>query len=252
MARTSVAGWLPERPPDRAWRGRRGRTAAAATREQDRAAGGRERRFVDLGERGTARGSVALKVLPKQRRIRAYLRWYVDRRTHTAYIGEVAEPTRAANLRAAWCMARSAGLLKATPESWATSPASRAVMRANKGRDTHAEMAVRSALHAMGLRYRVGIRPLDGLRRTADVVFSRELVAVFIDGCYWHGCPDHYRPAKGENAVFWADKIARNRSRDGETNEALISAGWAVVRAWEHEDPKEVALRVHQIVLSRR
>src|SRR5690606_26089746 len=106
------------------------------------------------------------------------------------------EPTRAANLRAAWRMARSAGLLKAAPESWATSPASRAVMRANKGRDTRPEMAVRSELHAMGLRYRVGVRPLEGLRRTADVVFSRERVAVFVDGCYWHGCPDHHRPAK--------------------------------------------------------
>jgi DNA mismatch endonuclease (patch repair protein) len=251
-ATAPVSRWLPERPPDRAWRGRKGRTPRAASREQDRAAGGRELRLVDIGDQATACGSVALKLLPKQRRIRAYLRWSVHGRTETAYIGEVTESTRAANLRSAWDKARAAGLLRTPIGSWATSPASRAVMRANKGRDTRPEIAVRSAIHGMGLRYRVGVRPLPGLRRTGDVVFPRERVTVFIDGCYWHGCPDHYRPSTGKNASFWTEKIAHNRTRDDETNDILTNAGWIVVRAWEHENAQDVATRVRDVVLRRR
>lgn len=129
----------------------------------------------------------------------------------------------------------------------ASSTAVVSVMRGNKGRDTAPEMAVRRAVHALGLRYRVGVRPLATLRRTADLVFSRARVAVFVDGCYWHGCPHHYRPAR-LNAKFWSSKISRNQARDAETNEALTHAGWTVVRIWEHEDPMVAAERIHALV----
>ncbi|MGW5666679.1 very short patch repair endonuclease [Micromonospora sp. NPDC003776] len=116
-------------------------------------------------------------------------------------------------------------------------------MRANKARDTGPERRVRSLLHKMGLRYRVNARPLADLRRTADVVFPAARLAVFIDGCYWHGCAEHYRPARA-NDRFWSDKIAGNRARDAETNGLLAEAGWTVIRIWEHEDPVEAVKRV--------
>ena len=128
-------------------------------------------------------------------------------------------------------------------ESWATSDATRAVMRANRGRDTRPERALRSAAHAIGLRYRVGIRPLPQLRRTADLVFPRARVAVFMDGCFWHGCPQHFRAAT-INHDFWAAKIAGNRTRDSDTDRRLEEAGWKVIRVWEHEDPDDAARRI--------
>lgn len=122
-------------------------------------------------------------------------------------------------------------------------------MRANRGRDTGPELALRSALHAMGLRYRVGVRPLPGLRRTADVVFTRARVAVFVDGCFWHGCPTHSRAAR-TNAEFWSTKINGTRARDAETNERLSAEGWTVIRVWEHEDPVDAATRIAAVVRS--
>lgn len=113
-------------------------------------------------------------------------------------------------------------------------------MQANKGRDTNPELVIRHLLHAGGFRYRVNFRPLPGLRRTADIVFTRAKVAVFIDGCFWHGCPSHYqRPVA--NREYWDAKVVRNRERDAETAFALASAGWIVLRFWEHERP-EVAV----------
>lgn len=113
-------------------------------------------------------------------------------------------------------------------------------MQSNRGRDTQPELAVRRILHAEGLRYRVNFRPLPELRRTADIVFTRAKVAVFIDGCFWHGCPEHYqRPAS--NRDYWDSKVARNRERDVDTDAQLIAAGWCVIRRWEHEDPRDVA-----------
>lgn len=136
----------------------------------------------------------------------------------------------------------------ASSESWASSEATRRSMQSNKGRDTAPELMVRKLLHAAGLRYRVNVRPLPGVRRTADVVFTRSRLAVFIDGCFWHGCPAHYqRPAI--NREYWDSKVASNRARDIETNEALIAAGWRVLRFWEHEaiaDPAAVAERVRR------
>lgn len=131
--------------------------------------------------------------------------------------------------------------------SWASSPAVRAVMRGNKGRDTKPELALRSAVHALGMRYRVGIRPLPQIRRTADLVFTRAKVAVFLDGCFWHGCPEHHRPAK-RNAEFWKAKIEGNISRDVNTDTRLREEGWRVVRVWEHEDPAVAAHRIAMIV----
>lgn len=123
-------------------------------------------------------------------------------------------------------------------------------MRSNKGRDTRPEKALRSAAHALGLRYRVSVRPLKDVRRTADLVFTRAKVAVFLDGCFWHGCPDHHTVAV-TNAGFWADKVTTNRARDRDTDRRLIDAGWTVVRVWEHEDAGVAAERVRDVVLAR-
>lgn len=120
-------------------------------------------------------------------------------------------------------------------------------MRSNKGRDTGPEFALRSAVHALGLRYRVNARPLKGVRRTADLVFSRARVAVFLDGCFWHGCPEHHTVAK-TNGEFWARKVSDNRRRDRDTDAKLAEAGWRSVRVWEHEDPVAAAERVRAAV----
>jgi DNA mismatch endonuclease (patch repair protein) len=135
-------------------------------------------------------------------------------------------------------------------ESWASSPDARARMQSNRSRDTKPELALRSAVHALGLRYRVAAKPLVGLRRTADLVFPKARVAVFLDGCFWHGCPEHHTVASA-NAEFWADKVEGNRTRDRDTDSRLIDAGWVSVRVWEHEDPAEAALRVEQAVRGR-
>ncbi|MDM3973869.1 very short patch repair endonuclease [Mycobacterium marseillense] len=136
------------------------------------------------------------------------------------------------------------------PDSWASSAHVRACMQANKNRDTKPEVALRSAVHALGLRYRVATRPLKGFRRTADMVFSRARVAVFLDGCFWHGCPEHHTVAM-TNGKFWADKVVENRARDRDTDQRLADAGWISLRVWEHEDPEEAAMRVRDAVLER-
>lgn len=136
-------------------------------------------------------------------------------------------------------------------ESWASSLEVRASMQSNKGRDTKPEVALRSVVHSLGLRYRVSTRPLPGVRRTADMVFSRVKVAVFLDGCFWHGCPQHHTVAK-TNAEFWAAKVETNRLRDRDTDRRLADAGWLSFRVWEHEDPVEAARRVKAVVEARR
>jgi DNA mismatch endonuclease (patch repair protein) len=136
-------------------------------------------------------------------------------------------------------------------ESWASSPEARARMQSNKSRDTKPELALRSAVHALGLRYRVDARPLKTLRRRADLVFPRAKVAVFLDGCFWHGCPVHHTVAAA-NASFWAEKVSTNRARDSDTDAKLAEAGWVSVRVWEHEDPAGAAERVRAVVHERR
>lgn len=127
--------------------------------------------------------------------------------------------------------------------SWASSAARRRNMQAIRSRDTTPERLVRSLVHAQGLRYRVAARPLPELRRTADLVFRPAKVAVFIDGCYWHGCPDHYVAPK-TNPGYWSDKVARNVARDRDTDERLQAAGWTVLRFWEHEAAEACALKI--------
>src|SRR4051812_33413126 len=92
--------------------------------------------------------------------------------------------------------------------SWATSAATRRSMLGNRGRDTKPELVLRRALHRLGYRFRVDTRPLAEVNRRADIVFTRQRVALFVHGCYWHGCPDHYAAPKA-NSTFWADKVAR-------------------------------------------
>jgi DNA mismatch endonuclease (patch repair protein) len=114
-------------------------------------------------------------------------------------------------------------------------------MQANRSRDTKPELAVRRLLHAAGLRYRVAIRPDPTLRRRADIIFTKRRIAVFIDGCFWHGCPDHGNRSFKYNVEYWPDKIATNRARDAETTTLLKARGWSVLRFWEHENPVAVA-----------
>ena len=238
-----ASGWRDSVPPKRAWKGRAGRSRRALTAEQDRAAGGADRRWVDLGDGRRAHASVVLKLLPHTRRIRAYLRWSDKGRSPTTYLGEVDADTRAANLARGWELARAKGLLLEEPppdDSWASSSNARAVMRANRGKDTGPELRLRSLLHRDGLRYRVGVRPLPEVRRTADVVFAKAKIAIFVDGCFWHGCPDHHRPST-KNADFWRAKIDNNRARDAETDQLLTAADWTVIRVWEHDDPEQAA-----------
>ncbi|WP_426564283.1 very short patch repair endonuclease [Angustibacter sp. McL0619] len=114
-------------------------------------------------------------------------------------------------------------------------------MQANRGRDTGPEMALRRAVHALGLRYRVDYPPLAQFRRRrADLVFTRARLAVFVDGCFWHGCPEHHSVAKA-NADYWANKVAQNRARDLETDQLLANAGWRTMRFWEHQNMTEAA-----------
>jgi DNA mismatch endonuclease, patch repair protein len=123
-------------------------------------------------------------------------------------------------------------------------------MVAQRTRDTGTELALRSALHAVGLRFRVHQRPLPAVRRVADVVFRRAQVAVYVDGCFWHGCPAHATWPKA-NADFWKRKLMANQRRDASTDSALADAGWVAVRVWEHEDPREAAGRVEAVVRAR-
>jgi DNA mismatch endonuclease (patch repair protein) len=124
-------------------------------------------------------------------------------------------------------------------------------MKSVRQRDTAAELKLRSALHALGLRYRIDQQPLPGIRRRADIVFTRARVAVYVDGCFWHGCPLHATWPK-ENAEFWRNKIETNRRRDADTDTRLEEAGWRVIRVWEHEDAAIAARRIAAAVRRAR
>ncbi|MFF5366515.1 very short patch repair endonuclease [Streptomyces sp. NPDC013187] len=117
-------------------------------------------------------------------------------------------------------------------------------MAAIKRRDTKPERTIRSLLHAAGKRYRVDLRlQLEGARPRPDIVFTRARVAVFVDGCFWHCCPEHGRQP-GVNGGYWGPKLERNVARDRAADAALAAAGWTVVRVWEHEAPDEAAARI--------
>ncbi len=124
-------------------------------------------------------------------------------------------------------------------------------MRGNRSRDTKPEMVLRRMLHARGLRFFVNRRPLPGSRRTADLLFPRARVAVFVDGCFWHGCPEHHTVAKS-NAEYWEKKVHSNRERDADTDAMLQSEGWMVVRLWEHEEAVDAASQVEAAVKARQ
>lgn len=117
-------------------------------------------------------------------------------------------------------------------------------------RDTAPELILRSELHGRGLRYRVDRAPETDVRSRADLVFGPARVAVYVDGCFWHNCPEHGTSPKA-NADFWKQKLDRNRERDAETNRLLESRGWRVIRVWEHEDPVKAADCVEAAVRSR-
>jgi len=134
---------------------------------------------------------------------------------------------------------------------WASSAAARKTMQGNRSRDTQAELAVRRLVHAAGLRYRVNARPECDLRRTADLLFTRARVVVLIDGCYWHGRPEHLK-MPSTNRDCWEGKIGRNRFRDVETTELLEERGWRVLRFWEHEAPTSIAASIVDVVRGRR
>jgi DNA mismatch endonuclease (patch repair protein) len=125
-------------------------------------------------------------------------------------------------------------------------------MQANRSRDTKPEMAVRRQLHKRGLRYRVGIAPIPDVRRRADIVFTRARVAIFIDGCFWHGCPEHGRKFFNHNADYWPTKIASNVARDRDTSARLREAGWTVLRFWEHEQADVVTQAIFDVVIRDR
>ncbi|MGW8666815.1 very short patch repair endonuclease [Streptomyces niveus] len=130
---------------------------------------------------------------------------------------------------------------KVVPSSAAVS----ARMSRQASRDTAPEVAVRKILHAAGLRYRVNV-PVPGMsRRTIDIVFGPAKIAVFLDGCFWHGCPEHATRPKS-NAEWWRAKLDKNIARDRETTEHLEAEGWTVLRFWEHENPADISRTVAQ------
>ena len=118
------------------------------------------------------------------------------------------------------------------PTSWASSPAARRTMRGNRGRDTTPELALRRALYAAGLRYRLHVQVPGMPRRTVDIAWKNLKIAVFLDGCFWHGCPQHATHPT-THADFWTSKIVQNRARDRETSQFLEEQGWLVLRFWE-------------------
>lgn len=124
-------------------------------------------------------------------------------------------------------------------------------MRANKGVDTGPELKLRSLVHKAGLRYAIDIRPEHEINRRADMVFRSAKVAVFVNGCFWHGCPKHYVLPR-TNRRFWSEKVNRNRQRDKETKRLLRRRGWKVLTFWEHQDFSLPAARIVREVRFRR
>jgi DNA mismatch endonuclease (patch repair protein) len=132
-----------------------------------------------------------------------------------------------------------------------SSAAASARLAKQKPRDTKVELSLRSALHRRGMRFRIHRRPLPKLRREADIVFTRSRVAIFVDGCFWHGCPQHGSWPRA-NAEWWRAKIENNRARDRDTDTRLTAEGWISLRVWSHETPEEAANRIATVVAERR
>ena len=119
----------------------------------------------------------------------------------------------------------------------ASSPSALTRMKMQRQRDTYPEKQLRSMLHRMGFRYRTHLEPIRGLRIHADILFPRVKIALFVDGCFWHSCPEHGTLPKA-NREWWKHKLAINTERDERAEKTLRSQGWTVIRIWEHEDPE--------------
>lgn len=119
-----------------------------------------------------------------------------------------------------------------SPISASSSAVSRRMAR-TRGKDNPRERELRSALHRQGLRFRIHYPAVTGTKRSIDIAFTRQRVAVFCDGCFWHGCPIHATTPK-TNREWWMDKIAANKARDLDTDTRLVNSGWSVLRIWEH------------------
>lgn len=120
-------------------------------------------------------------------------------------------------------------------------------MSRQRSRNTTPELALRSALFRRGWRYRVHYRPIPSVRREVDMAFTRRRVAVFVDGCFWHGCPEHFTGTTA-NRAWWKAKISRNRERDSDTTRSLEELGWTVLRLWEHDSAEEMVATVEQVL----
>jgi DNA mismatch endonuclease (patch repair protein) len=129
-------------------------------------------------------------------------------------------------------------VMKGVPLPRALDPATQRRMSRTRQRDNAREVALRSILHRRGLRFRIHLRLLPGSTRTVDIVFVRARLAIFLDGCFWHGCPDHASWPK-TNAEWWRNKIETNRQRDQNTHQRLCAGGWTVLRIWEHQSLDE-------------
>lgn len=130
-------------------------------------------------------------------------------------------------------------LVKLPPAPPPSSPTARKVMLGNR-RESAKERALRGALHACGERFRKDYAPLPGLRCKADVAFTRERLAIFVDGCFWHRCPEHGSAPKA-NSDYWRPKLDANVARDRRNDQALREAGWTVLRLWEHDSTSAMA-----------
>jgi DNA mismatch endonuclease, patch repair protein len=131
-----------------------------------------------------------------------------------------------------------------TTYPFVSDPGRAANMRGNRRTDTKPELALRTALHAMGYRYRKDFRlDLPARRVRPDIAFTSRKVAVFVDGCFWHACPAHGSKPKS-NEWYWSPKLARNVERDRAADAALTAAGWTVVRLWEHVPLAEAVSQV--------
>lgn len=137
-----------------------------------------------------------------------------------------------------------------SPRPGASSPEIERRMKSQRRRDTKPEAALRLDLWRRGLRYRVDVKVV-GRRRRVDIAFTRAKVAVFVDGCFWHSCPEHGSLPKA-NRAWWTEKLEANARRDRDTDAELVAAGWLVIRVWEHEEAPEAADRVEAAVRARR
>ena len=135
--------------------------------------------------------------------------------------------------------------------SMSTSAATRRRMQTQRVRDTEPEIQLRRELFRMGLRFRKEVSIVPGTRRRVDIAFMRPRVAVFVDGCFWHGCPEHGAVPPKTNSDFWSRKIALNRQRDADSDMRLRESGWSVIRVWEHDDLHEKAIHIADVVRQR-